>query len=508
MNGLIASAKKIEEYGALLDCVRNTRLPVGMTGLSHIHKAHFAAALNADCGRPVLVITADEAQASRLALDMKTLGCRALLYPARDFVFRSTESQSREYEHRRLGVLDKMLRGEVQAVVCSAEAASQLTLPPEELKNRTLELKVGDEMPLESIVKALLRAGYSRSAQVDGAGQYAVRGGVLDFFTPGEEYPCRLELWGDEIDSMANFDIETQRRTDNIEKIKITPSNEILPPDTEDFIELLERFRSEIRGKGAVKARECVDKDIERIRGGLRLQSTDKYMPLLYEVASIFDYAKGYILCVSESFSVKERFNAAIGLMREAMKAMFEEGELCPGLDRFSLQQSDLLRAYERMGAVYMDNLPRGGFDTPVKELIGVNARQITAWNGSFSVLKDDLDALSDRGSRTCVIFAGTRKAADALRGDLIDDGYSALYMDELPGELAPGTLTVVPGCLSAGFEYPLAKITVFTTPAGLQSLRRREACARMRTRSTASTSCTAATMLFMSRTVSACSRA
>ena len=463
MNGLIASAKKIEEYGALLDCVRNTRLPVGMTGLSHIHKAHFAAALNADCGRPVLVITADEAQASRLALDMKTLGCRALLYPARDFVFRSTESQSREYEHRRLGVLDKMLRGEVQAVVCSAEAASQLTLPPEELKNRTLELKVGDEMPLESIVKALLRAGYSRSAQVDGAGQYAVRGGVLDFFTPGEEYPCRLELWGDEIDSMAYFDIETQRRTDNIEKIKITPSNEILPPDTEEFIELLERFRSEIRGKGAVKARECVDKDIERIRGGLRLQSTDKYMPLLYDVASIFDYAKGYILCVSESFSVKERFNAAIGLMREAMKAMFEEGELCPGLDRFSLQQSDLLRAYEQMGAVYMDNLPRGGFDTPVKELIGVNARQITAWNGSFSVLKDDLDALSDRGNRTCVIFAGTRKAADALRGDLIDDGYSALYMDELPGELVPGMLTVVPGCLSAGFEYPLAKITVFT---------------------------------------------
>lgn len=463
MNGLIASAKRIEEYGALLDCVKNTRLPIGMTGLSHIHKAHFAAALNADCGRPVLVITADEAQASRLALDMKTLGCRALLYPARDFAFRSTESQSREYEHRRLGVLDKMLRGEAQAVICSAEAASQLTLPPEELKNRTIELAVGDEMPLEDIVKALLRAGYSRSAQVDGVGQYAVRGGVLDFFTPGEEYPCRLELWGDEIDSMAYFDIETQRRTDNIEKIKITPSNEILPPDTDEFVELLERFRSEIRGKGAVKARECVDKDIDRIKGGLRLQSTDKYMPLLYDVASIFDYAKGYILCVSESFSVKERFNAAIGLMHEAIKAMFEEGELCPGLDRFSLHLSDLLNNYEQMGAIYMDNLPRGGFDTPVKELIGVNARQITAWNGSFSVLKDDLDALTDRNKRTCVIFAGTRKAADALRGDLIDDGYSALYMDELPNELAPGTLTVVPGCLSAGFEYPLAKITVFT---------------------------------------------
>ena len=106
---------------------------------------------------------------------------------------------------------------------------------------------------------------------------------------------------------MAYFDIETQRRTDNIEKIKITPSNEILPPDTDEFVELLERFRSEIHGKGAVKARECVDKDIDRIKGGLRLQSTDKYMPLLYDVASIFDYAKGYILCVMYLFPAANR---------------------------------------------------------------------------------------------------------------------------------------------------------------------------------------------------------
>lgn len=463
MNGLIACTKKLDEYNTLLSCVNNARLPIGMTGLSHIHKAHFAAALNADSGKPVLIITADEAQASRLTLDLRTLGCRALLYPARDFAFRSTESQSREYEHRRLGVLDKMLRGEAQAVVCSAEAASQLTLPPEELEGRTVTLSVGDEFPLDDIVKALLRAGYSRSAQVDGVGQFAVRGGVLDFFTPGEEYPCRLELWGDEIDSMAYFDIETQRRTDNIDSVKIAPSNEILPPDTDEFIALLERFRLEIHGKGAVKARECIDKDIDRIKNGLRLQSNDKYMPLLYDVASIFDYAKGYVLCVSESFSVKERFNASLELVNNSIKAMFEEGELCTGLDRFSLHFSDLIRAYENMGAIYMDNLPRGSFDTPVKELIGVSARQMSGWNGSFSVLKDDLDALSDKDKRTCVIFAGTHKAAEALTGDLIDEGYRAIYLDELPDELTPGTVTVVPGCLSAGFEYQKARLTVIT---------------------------------------------
>ena len=203
MNGLISAAKKLEEYNSVLSAVQSGRLPLGMTGLSHIHKAHFAAALAADTGRPLLIITPDEAQASRLTLDMRAVGCAAQLYPARDFAFRSTESQSREYEHRRLGVLDRMLRGKADAVVCSAEAASQLTLPPEELRLRTLEINSGDEFELDFLVKTLVRAGYSKSAQVDGVGQFAVRGGVLDFFAPGYEYPCRLELWGDEVDSIA-----------------------------------------------------------------------------------------------------------------------------------------------------------------------------------------------------------------------------------------------------------------------------------------------------------------
>ena len=476
MNGLISAAKKLEEYNSVLSAVQSGRLPLGMTGLSHIHKAHFAAALAADTGRPLLIITPDEAQASRLTLDMRAIGCAAQLYPARDFAFRSTESQSREYEHRRLGVLDKMLRGKADAVVCSAEAASQLTLPPEELRLRTLEVNSGDEFELDFLVNTLVRAGYSKSAQVDGVGQFAVRGGVLDFFAPGYEYPCRLELWGDEVDSIAFFDPETQRRTDNIQTVKISPANEILVPDTPDFIALLERFHSDIHGRGSVKARASVAKDIDRLKAGIRLASTDKYMPLLYDVASIFDYAEGYTLVVSESFSVRERFNAAEGLMNETVKAMFEEGELCPGLDRFSLRFPDLLRYYEQMGVIYMDNLPRGSFDTPVRELVGVNARQIPAWNGSVSVLEDDLRALSAMKERTCVIFAGTSKAADALCSDLEKDGFNALFMPEIPSELSAGRITVLPGSISAGFEYPLAKITVMSHAGRVSSAVRKKA--------------------------------
>ena len=474
MNGLIRAVKQLDEYKQTLEAVMQNRVPVGMTGLSHIHKAHFASALADDTKKPVLIITPDEAQASRLTLDMNAMGCNALLYPARDFALRSNESLSREYEHRRLGVLDRMMRNEVQAVVCSAEAASQLTLPPQELKKRILEIKAGDVVELGELSKALLRAGYAKSSQVDGVGQFAVRGGVVDFFPPGYEFPCRLELWGDEVDSLSFFDIESQRRTDNIDTVRLLPSNEILAPDTDEFINMLERFCSEIHGKGAVKARATVNKDIEKIKAGIRLASIDKYMPLLYDNASIFDYAQDYTLIVSESFSVKERFSASIALMNENIRALFEEGELCSGIDIFSLEDEDLFLRYETMSTIYMDNLPRGSFDTPIKTLIGVSARQNPAWNGSVSVLEEDLKNLSDLNQRSFLIFAGTPKAADSLSRDLTSDGYNAMFLPELPQELMQGMITVVPNSISAGMDYPKLKLNVVSHSGRTASSSRR----------------------------------
>lgn len=475
MNGLIRAVKQLEEYKNLLSNLENNLLPIGMTGLSPIHKAHFACALSKDTKKPVLIITADEAQASRLALDMRTMGVDAHLYPARDFVLRSSQSQSREYEHKRLGVLDKMLNNEIEAVVCSAEAAAQLTVPPNELKGRTFVFHPGDELSLEKIKKILIHAGYINVPQVDGIGQFSIRGGVVDFFTPGYENPCRMELWGDDIDSIAFFDIESQRRMDNLKSIKISPANEVLAPETEDFIILLEKFLDTIHGKGSVKGRKSVSKDIEKLKSGVRLASTDKYMPLLYTSASIFDYAKDYTLIISESFAVKDRFSAAISLMDEEVKALLEEGELCAGLLKYMLSKQDILKKYENMRTVYMDNLPRGSFDTCVKALISVNARQTPVWNGSISVLEEDIRNFTDLSKRTILVFAGTQKAADSLNYDLEKDGFNSIFFETIPDKLEIGTITVVPGSLSSGIDYPKTKFSVVSHSGRTMSAARKK---------------------------------
>ena len=204
--------------------------------------------------------------------------------------------------------------------------------------------------------------------------------------------------------------------------------------------------------------------DLDRLGGGMRLSSADKYMPLIYpDAASIFDYARGCMLFVCESFSVKDKLEAGSRLMNETLKGLFQDGVLCKGLDRYCLRPQDIVSIYEDMGAVYLDNLPRGSFDTGVKELITFSAKQISPWNGSLAAIVDDLNALRTKQGSSCAVLAGTDKAAKTLAEDLESEGIPALFCPVPPAEFPQKTVCVLPGGLSAGFEYPGTKFTLLT---------------------------------------------
>ena len=461
MNCYSEIAKSVPEFMSLANTVLKNRLPAGVTGLSHIHKAHIIASMCMCLRRRAIVIVPDAAQATRLIRDMEGFGIKAVLFPARDFSFRTLETVSREYEYARLKTLDKMLSGDFDAAVLSAEAATQLTVPPARLMNSSFSVACGEDYDIEELSLSLINCGYTRSEQVDGQGQFAIRGGILDFYPPDANQPCRVEFWGDTVDSISIFDPETQRRTEHIEEIRVTPSREILCSD-EMLSALIQKLISEKKPKGA--ALKSLSDDLDRLGGGMRLSSADKYMPLIYpDAASIFDYARGCMLFVCESFSVKDKLEAGSRLMNETLKGLFQDGVLCKGLDRYCLRPQDIVSIYEDMGAVYLDNLPRGSFDTGVKELITFSAKQINPWNGSLAAIVDDLNALRTKQGSSCAVLAGTDKAAKTLAEDLESEGIPALFCPVPPAEFPQKTVCVLPGGLSAGFEYPGTKFTLLT---------------------------------------------
>lgn len=460
MNCYSEILKKAPEYRAILKDVENGRYPIGVTGLSLVHKAHIVSALCEQYKRPALVITPDEATANRTVRDLASFGTDAYLYPARDFTFRSGQAVSREYEHARLKVLDKMLSGEFDAVVLSAEALSQLTVPPEVLEERCITLKEGESVDVDSLIDLLLRAGYTLCDEVDGPGLFARRGGILDFYPPDSSKPYRIEFWGDTVDSVCTFDIENQRREKNVKSVRITPAREVLCAPAELAVKL-KAFMKQHRFKG--ETQQNLMQDLERLQNSVSLASYDKYLPLIYPAASILDYAEGCFIAVVESFSVRSALNAGADLMAENMKTLFEEGELCKGLDRFTLTQGDVLKAYHEGRTLYLDNFPRGSFDTPVKDLTAFTAKQINPWNGSFSSLLDDISALRARKNHTVVILSGTEKSASALYYDLQENGVPVIFCGTPPQAFPENKVCVMPGSFSAGFEYPNADFTLIT---------------------------------------------
>lgn len=472
---------KSESFHTLLRAVEHRRLPAGVTGLSPVGKTQAVCTImEHGAAAHALILTHDEAAATRAAADYNTMAGRegAFVYPARDLAFRDVSGQSREYEQARLGVLARMVQGEYEAVFCPIDALVQLTIPPEELVRRSHVLHEGEEIGADALAALLMRAGYTRSAQVDGIGLYSVRGGIVDFYPPELKQPVRVELFGDEIDTLSAFDVETQRRGERLQAVSVTPVREILFDSPQVLAEKIRAFSAGLKGK-AVKAREQLNRDLDWIEASGEACPSDKYLPLAYSVpATVGDYLPGDgMLFVFDSGDVARRARDLQKLMNEEIKALFEDGVLCKGLDNYSIDFNRVTALYERFGAVYMDTFARGSFDTPVRELVTLSCRRTSPWNGSVQALRDDLIPLLKQ-DYTCVVLAGTEKGARAVAQELEQEAVRCTYYASLPGELPPHSVSVLPGALSGGVEYDDIRLSI-TTYSRAATVRRR---ARTRT--------------------------
>ncbi len=461
-----ALLKNCTEYNELINAIKNDLLPSGVTGLPPTPKAHLIHSLCEDLSRRALVVLPNESMALRLVNDINEMGRngkKAYLFPARDYSFNSSEGQSREFEQLRIKVLSKIINEDYAVIACSAEAALQLTIPPEELKKKTLKITAETEITPEKLISTLVAAGFKRADIVEGAGQFASRGGIIDFFPINAEKPVRIEMWGDSIDTISEFEVDTQRRSDILNSAEIAPATEILFNSDSEFKEKLENFYNTVSGKGSVKVKDNLLKDIDALNNGIKIASLDKYLCLAYEKpASIFDFCKGDSLYICETSGVKESVTSASKLMNEEVKAQFENGILTKGLEGLTLTASQFFALYDSCKALYLDSLPRGSFDTPVKTLTTFNTQQLPLWNGSLSILLDDLRPALSRNI-TCIVNAGTKKAAKALEEALEAEDIKSLYFDVLPKEFPKKTVSVTSGGINNGFTYPNEKFMIFT---------------------------------------------
>ncbi|MBO4584840.1 MAG: transcription-repair coupling factor, partial [Clostridia bacterium] len=345
-----------------------------------------------------------------------------------------------------------LLDGRATAIVAPAAACMDTTLPPETLKKRTFPLRAGGEYDRDSVVSALLGGGYTRVDTVEGVGQFAVRGDIIDFYPPSDS-PLRLDFFDRALESVNRFDVYTQRRGEKLGACEITPCAECAPDDAAAFETALASLAKRDEGAAA---------DLERLRAFGRLPSSDKYQKLIMpDAATLADYCADALVFIAEPHACAERARESASVWREEQTALIESGSIAGGENGLRLKYSEFVSVYGARASFLLEDLRRGSgeFKRDFEERIPV--RTTGAWQGGLAQLDELLASYKRKGS-SVLLFAGSEKNAEYIAGYLRENGFNARFLHE-PESVDPGVVTVTDGFFSSGVEYESENAAIVT---------------------------------------------
>ena len=472
MEQLIQLLNTMPEYAALLKGLEKGQ-SAAITGIGQINRSHIISGLRRHCPRPLVILCQDDMAAKRLQGELKAfLGESAPILPGRELTLYDSAVVSRAWEQKRLRQLYDLQLGLTPVQILTWDSLSQRTMPPAVLGRAAFALETGREYDINQILTGLTYAGYSRCAMVEGPGQFAVRGGILDIFSPAADQPFRCEFFGDELDTMGYFDPETQRRTENTDKVVILPIGEtqprLHPGGLEDLCADLNQLiaRQRRRKNPNEDLIRTLQKDLEKYENGLNNPASDRYMALIYpEFATAMDYIPTdavLILCDQGNLHRAARTRTEeMGLQLDSLlQGGLVAGELCD----YVCQWEDFCQGLQGRPVVYMDAFGGSAYpeEYPPKQLLPMTAKQLPSYGGSLDTAASDL-AHYQKAEYRALVLCGTRRRAELLQEMLREKNLSAFLcipLVKLPGE---GQILLAEGSLPYGMEYPAARLAVLT---------------------------------------------
>jgi len=472
MEQLLSLLKTIPEYKTMLSALQNNE-SVAVTGIGQINRSHVIAGLYRETKRPLVLLCQDDMAARRLQEELKCfLGSAAPILPSRDLTLYDAAVVSRAWEQKRLRQLYDLAMGSTELQIMSWESLSMRTMPRDVLLKAAFTLEVGREYPIDELISGLSAAGYSRCGMVEGSGQFAVRGGIIDIFSPAADQPIRAEFFGDELDTMGFFDPQTQRRSENVDSVTILPVGETQPslhPKgiaglCKDIATLISRQK---RRKNLNEALiSTLEKDLEKYENGLNNPASDRYMGLIYpQMATAADYIPGNaLIIICDHANLRRTANTRSDEMGMQLDSMLQGGLVAGELCDYVCQWEDFCSRLKGKTAVYFDAFGGTSYpeDCPPKHLFPLTAKQLPGYGGNLDTAASDLGHYQklEFGS---LVLCGSRRRAELLQEMLRSKNISAFLCIPLTTLPKPGQILLAEGTLPYGMEYPLSRLAILT---------------------------------------------
>ncbi len=474
MDAFLEPLGDLEELQEAKKQARAARGIVQISGCIDAQKSHMMFALG-DGFKNKIIVTFSDQRAREIYEDYRFFDRDVLSYPAKDILFYQSDIRGSLLTKERLAVLKRLANGEPATLVTTYDALMNRMAEVENFTRAVCRLSVGQGLDLGRMSGKLVQMGYVKNYQAQAPGEFALRGGILDIFPLTEENPYRIELWGDEIDSIRSFDAESQRSIENMDEAVIYPATEFVLTEEalqqgikkmrRDAEALERRYRKEMKTTEAQRVKtnfEAFAEEARELKGAANLDDRIAYFwEKSVSLLDCFDKTDT-VVYLDEPARLLEKGRVSEQEFSESMQQRLEKGYILPG-------QMDALYPSKEIGArlAGMHGIALAALDMRVNELeirsrFHVQVKSVNPYNNSFELLIKDLKRYKKNGYRV-ILLSGSRTRAKHLAGDIGEEGLSCFYTEDYSHIVKSGEVMVCYGKVKRGFEYPMLKFVVIS---------------------------------------------
>ena len=443
MKTFINPLRELKEFNDIKDNLKLKNIPLQVTGCIDSQKCHLIYGLSEDYPWK-LIITYSDIKAKEIYEDYKIYDKNVYLYPAKDIIFYSADIHGNAIVKDRLKILRKLIEREPITIITTLDGGMDKILPLNVLKKRVITITEGGNLDLTKLQAELIHLGYERTGQVEGPGEFAVRGGILDIFPPTKDCPYRIELWGDEVDSVRSFDIASQRSIERTEKFLIYPAAEMVLTENQMLIGLkkiedektayVKKLRASGKTEEAFRIQNIIEEfkdNLESFQGSVGLESYIKYF---YEdTISFFDYfdENNSIIFLDEPSRISEKGEAVETEFREGMIGRIEKGYILPGQSDAIYGYKELLASLTQKNVLLLSTMDYKAVHFNVKQKWDFTVRSVNPYNNNFDILVQDLVKWKKSGYRV-LLMSASKTRAKRLSEDLREHDLNAFYSEDM----------------------------------------------------------------------------
>ena len=472
LQGVMQPLKDNMKFKSITEKISEKTFPINIYGISESGKSYIINGIFEENDNSMVVVTHSYVDAKNLYEDLSFYTTDVFYFPVREVVFYNVDAISGDLRWARLKVIKEILQNErKKIIVTSIDALTSLYTPKEYYLRYSMIIKTGDDIDLKEISKSLLQCGYERVEVVEGKGEFSFRGGILDVFPPTSAYPYRVELFGDEVDSIRTFNTESQRSIEKVEEFSIFPSKEVIVDDecrsraVQNINEELKKVIANVskENKESVeKIKGIVGKNIELLNNTYYFETIDSYLPFFYEkLDSFFDYLQGYTFVVDDFKRSSGKMESIYYEFNENYMSFLQRGDILPSQNSLLLNKGELESKLENSSLITLSsflNKSDGLFNTVD---IGFEEVTLNKYNGQLNMLIEDIQERKEKKYKT-VILAGTRPRGERLVKTLMEKGIFSTYKDSID-KIEAGEVVITFGNLLRGFDYPELELSIIS---------------------------------------------